>query len=1762
EKPLLQVWGYEWDQTQSAWEPLTTNARVNLRLEDNRLTIWSEDCKDVLGAITPDSDGEYHQMEPQCTCLITNKKTYGFRFEREDDEITFLNFLDDTVIDYRKIFPDRAIPSIPPPADQSGKPLMYVLNLVRTKHISGVRRGARVKAMAVASRHQWVHVFKPLLVLALEKFFLQPSEEVLATLYTSINAMDLGLMPRLCILERMILRASEDKSMFEEKFVELEERAMLRTQILNRARAAENGDVGGGAASPMMGGASAGGAGGLLQLRERSFSNSSSMSGAGLVGGSVGRTQTAVIGGKNKDRHFFETKVEHDGIRVPIRVPLTVFPEEIGDFSMIKLITTFSSPNAVNPPQSSSSSLQWRNGVPYHWHPHLDNGPNTHPIIILLDALLAEKRVLFLGYQRPAGEVANYVLAACAMAGGGGAVLRGFAERCFPYVSLAGLDGLLAVPGYIAGVTNPVFEEQTSWWDVLCNINTGKITISPKMEGCSSSSSTSSSNNSSSSSGTAERNKDSNPDEPPPKDKEKDWLKAGCWEGDTDLMQEVQAAIQSHMGEMYVRQKFHDHVKRVVEVAAAFEMETFGTTGIGLTSLNTGNADLGVGAFFADENAKKREITIMRNRTEGWRQSRCYLYYQKDFQQYLRRRAIRSIDTSHLIARLRSSSSLSEPVTVRIFLALQDALAAGTDDQINELLSLLPQSMGGLHPVAIGLYHPRWEVRRASTRIMGRIHGHKVGSKFIQHLNPFMRLTYDRATREFMAEDNGTLHSSSSMSIRSFGTLGSNSDHNVSPTLAMEKRHPSGSSQTSMGNSSPPRMVYTQDIGGETRLGTTSVVPGSVSPMGKGNAFAADNANAPVDLQYASQSSSSTQQPRPMRYDSSNVRKPRPLPELPSSPPSSSSPLSSPYPISAAVAERTNTAQSPQRHFGTVQTQTSHGLNLLMNGKGPLHADEQQLLPPARNFPLANEGGNRSPRPDEVLPAHLREETLPRNFGVRASRDMNWVVSPLVNGAPVGADGDPTGSPDTRNMRLQQGSAGMREDFFKSGTLPRVSTGSNFALAFETLLSPTDTDAPSLQPQSQRSASSAMQDSLTATNSNQPDTFAYVQDSLTGVPSLRRIAIEQAKRQQQQQQQQSAAANVADPLGPSTDGKNPGYHHRRRNSSAELLVDEANRAVETAKLMESQTSPTQQHQPQPLQPQQPYSPPKALPRRLDDINSILYNDLGNSSNIKRMSSLKSRRSHDSLADVISVNRRFSALYRDLVNDAVPDELGAPLEIQGPESPISESSVSTKDTSMAAGSAPLVPVPASGAAGGMVGYSMERTNIVPQDSLSLPQPKQSNLGKRVSGQSFQSASTGSGAGQWGTGTMGSDMGGNTYGTRSSSLSAGRNSRSNSPTRSLDLPGTQFDSASSNGPPTLGGSGSHHKRSGSAHSFSSAGGFSSLSSSSSTNRSNGGNFPWTKDAKESKSESSSKDKSRGLFDVFWGRKDKDKDKQKNRLLGGVTNAKEAASTNPAANSQIIQKMIAAQAQKQLQLKSKLTELQRRDEEVAAAQKISGDDHTDILMPWAGRAEPPVSSVLGSLGQKPPPVAAPILKAPPLGRGNGGVNGKWKIADETSGDQVTPNGFGSAPGGMVTAMEDAPTDYNPTPPPRLQSSKSQEFLDLAAKIVVTTPAQNNEPTHQSNPIPIPTTISPSFNHLSDVVFKKLSPSPKLSASPSRTPKSTASSDHDLDSEVAIVEEEIEVMEEFVEMYTAGELMEVVEEVEFASPMPSRYPSPELRI
>ncbi|KAI8816280.1 docking domain of Afi1 for Arf3 in vesicle trafficking-domain-containing protein [Fimicolochytrium jonesii] len=454
-------------------------------------------------------------------------------------------------------------------AGQMERPLLYVLNLVRTKHISTVRRGARVKAMAIASRYQWVHVFKPLLILALEKFFEDPGVSILEDLFYSLNSLDISRIPRLSMSEKKIFRGTEDHKILDDKLLEDEQKAAAASA-----------------------------------LRDTKDGRASDLTAINVEAASI--QSEATHKPTNKDRQFFETAVQYSGIRVPLRIPLVMYREEFGDVS-----------------KEPNSKEHWKAGIQYSWHPDIDYGAQTHPIMLIMNAILAGKRVLFLGDKKPSGEVANYVLAACALVGGGG-VITGLTQRCYPYVSLAGLDTLLATQDYIAGVTNPVFEEQQTWWDVLCNVNTGKITVSPHLIA-----SVGSRDNDYAGGSTKER--------------EKEWNRSMRWEGENELALEVSRRLkmrsssfaltlaQSHASEFTLRQKFFDYVLRFTEVASVYDRDHNGDrqSAISIQPQHVTYPEMGFGTYFASPAAKKKELGMLINRIGAWMRTRSFANYRR-----------------------------------------------------------------------------------------------------------------------------------------------------------------------------------------------------------------------------------------------------------------------------------------------------------------------------------------------------------------------------------------------------------------------------------------------------------------------------------------------------------------------------------------------------------------------------------------------------------------------------------------------------------------------------------------------------------------------------------------------------------------------------------------------------------------------------------------------------------------------------------------------------------------------------------------------------------------------------------------------------------------------------------------------------------------------------------------------------------------------------------------------------------------------------
>ncbi|KAJ2794653.1 hypothetical protein H4R20_006151, partial [Coemansia guatemalensis] len=486
--------------------------------------------------------------------------------------------------DWTMFFLNQKAPDDTGRVAEDGPPLLHVLNLVRTKHDKEVRRGAIVKAMAVCTRHRFIHIYQAILMLALENYYRVPTEDTLAELFKAANQMDLSCMPRLSRHETTILRFSDDQNMFEERFMELEnERRLLDNLDRDSDRLEALHDSTG--------------------PTDMANSAGNDLAPGARRGASVDTSVNRVRGPsttRNKDRRFFDTEIVYSGVKLPIRVPMTVYPEEIGDFSLIRLLTTF----AGSVPAPSVSKVA---------HPHLESsGQYTHPIILLMNGLLTQKRIIFLGHGKPAGEVANYVLSAVALGSGGGGVLRGFANRAFPYTNLTNLDTLLSFSGYIAGVTNPAFEEHPEWWDLLCNINTGRITVSPALASPATSTPARSQADSlrrSLDSVSLSRNRSFSSREGKP-DK---------WNNlDTDFIQDLMLAIERHYGEVAIRAKVENYVRRFMSLVPIYEYERTGATLLGDPALIASDKP-GIDGYAispGDKESRDNEIAFYQSRMD------------------------------------------------------------------------------------------------------------------------------------------------------------------------------------------------------------------------------------------------------------------------------------------------------------------------------------------------------------------------------------------------------------------------------------------------------------------------------------------------------------------------------------------------------------------------------------------------------------------------------------------------------------------------------------------------------------------------------------------------------------------------------------------------------------------------------------------------------------------------------------------------------------------------------------------------------------------------------------------------------------------------------------------------------------------------------------------------------------------------------------------------------------------------------------------
>jgi len=341
-------------------------------------------------------------------------------------------------------------------------------------------------------------------------------------------------------------------------------------------------------------------------------------------------------------------QVEYTGTKFKLKIPLHTLPDEIGDFQCLTLVRKFG-----------------------------------QQIMTIYNGLLSGKRIIFLGFNISSDEVCTYVLSAVSLVC---PPLRNFVSRVFPYTNLTALE-FLSVPGFVAGVANPMFEQHTEWWDILCDINKGKVTISGKGPGVDSG-------------------------------KEPHSML------DEELFGKLNDQVQGHYGEQGVRNVFTNYSQRIIDIAMSEEE-------------------------FSDESRRKFETDCNRIRIENWKKTASYA----DYQEFLRQRrdisSIKDATVPRLIKKLRNRKHISEAEMIEMYSVFQKNVT--TENQLVEFLSYLPESLGGVYPVAVSLFHTAESVRLQAARLlqhMDKIKTANNGQSFVTSLNPFLVLAYERIVRK------------------------------------------------------------------------------------------------------------------------------------------------------------------------------------------------------------------------------------------------------------------------------------------------------------------------------------------------------------------------------------------------------------------------------------------------------------------------------------------------------------------------------------------------------------------------------------------------------------------------------------------------------------------------------------------------------------------------------------------------------------------------------------------------------------------------------------------------------------------------------------------------------------------------------------------------------------------------------------------------------------------------------------------------------
>ncbi|KAI3406149.1 hypothetical protein KGF56_000991 [Candida oxycetoniae] len=311
----------------------------------------------------------------------------------------------------------------------------FLYTIVSNLQKDEFKRGAQIKSVSIITKLPFFKSFKPLLLICLDLYFENNDFEIIKELYHDINEKDF--------------------------------------QISHQVTSGGGGD-GGGGGSPdneinivkkiLLTS--------ILDLpihdkiyHDESFRNK-------ILG--IGKNQSL-----NKDLFLrkdlsFNSIINFNSMKIPIRVPLLNLPDTIGDYFNPTDLNF--KPNLINIMNCKLTGTVLNNELTIY-------GLQTPPIIILINAILTGKKILLLSYENSAGYIIDHLLLILKIVTGGG-ILSGILTNynIFPIIDVSKIDLLEKCDSFIAGTINPFFKNNNKLWELLYDLDSNELIISPNID--------------------------------------------------------------------------------------------------------------------------------------------------------------------------------------------------------------------------------------------------------------------------------------------------------------------------------------------------------------------------------------------------------------------------------------------------------------------------------------------------------------------------------------------------------------------------------------------------------------------------------------------------------------------------------------------------------------------------------------------------------------------------------------------------------------------------------------------------------------------------------------------------------------------------------------------------------------------------------------------------------------------------------------------------------------------------------------------------------------------------------------------------------------------------------------------------------------------------------------------------------------------------------------------------------------------------------